>query len=136
MLPRDTRVHNEYHALIVNLGNIFCRKNSCCVMAVLSVAVGLVGAGCGTPGPKQPEAPAVQTPPPPGPSLGEVIHVNKEMRYVVLQCTALPSPGEEIRVFRGDQTVGRLRVTGPVHDVFVAADVVEGDMRQGDRIRR
>jgi hypothetical protein len=95
----------------------------------------LLGAGCSSPGPKA-AATDPAAPVPPGPSVGEIIHVNREMGYVVLNCTALPSTGEEIRVFRGEQPVGLVRVTGPVHDVFAAADIVNGELRQGDRIRR
>lgn len=100
------------------------------------VACSLLATGCASPGPDKVEPSAATAPARPGPSLGEVIHVNRELGYVVLNCTALPSIGEEIRVFRGEQPVGLVRVTGPVRDVMAAADIVEGEARQGDRIRR
>ncbi|MFH0909868.1 MAG: hypothetical protein V1929_14000 [bacterium] len=126
-LPRDMRAGNEYHALLVKRHRI---------MVTTCALIALVGVGCSSPGPTKAAAPTAAAPVALGPSVGEIIHVNREMLYVVLNCAALPSPGEEITVFRGEQPVGRVRVTGPVHDVFAAADIIEGDARQGDRIRR
>ncbi len=100
------------------------------------IACALATTGCSSPGPQKVEPSAEAAPVTAGPSLGEIIHVNRELGYVVLNCTALPTIGEEIRVFRGEHPVGRVRVTGPVRDVFAAADIVEGDARQGDRVRR
>lgn len=83
------------------------------------------------------KAGAAETPPAPaGPALGEVIHVNREQGYVILECTALPSTGEVIKVYRNQRDIGRVRVTGPVYNVFVACDALDGEVRQGDKVRR
>jgi hypothetical protein len=126
--PRDRWPVNGYHAFLVKHHRILLSAGS---------FLALLATGCSSPGPAKPQAATapVAAPAAPGPSLGEIIHVNRELGYVVVNCTALPSNGEELRVFRGEQPVGLVRVTGPVRDVFAGADIVEGEARQGDRLR-
>jgi hypothetical protein len=65
---------------------------------------------------------------------GEVVQIGDD-GYVVLRCAVLPSEGEEAKVYRGDEVVARLRISGPAYPPFIAADVIEGRPRPGDRIR-
>jgi hypothetical protein len=77
---------------------------------------------------------------PPQPSegllLGEVVRVNAALGYLVMECAALPSPDEEATVCRGNRVVGRVRVTPPVSTDVVACDLVSGEARRGDKVRR
>ncbi|MFH0954378.1 MAG: hypothetical protein V1873_08620 [Verrucomicrobiota bacterium] len=66
---------------------------------------------------------------------GRVMHVNERDGYVILRCESLPSPGEEARVYRGEQRVGRLSITGPGHSLFMAADIIEGAPQIGDTVK-
>ena len=69
-------------------------------------------------------------------AIGRVMHVNTNYSYVILQCGSLPSPGEEARVFRGDAVVARLKINGCDRFPFVAADVIEGEPREGDSVKQ
>ncbi len=66
---------------------------------------------------------------------GEVLHVNQAGGYVVIRSDSLLSPGEEATVFRGDEAIGRLRISDRGRVPFAAADVVEGEPRRGDAVR-
>ncbi len=70
------------------------------------------------------------------PFSGTVIRVNDEFRYVVLQCTILPSIGEEAKVVRDTRTVGRVKVSGPTHLPFTVADILEGTVKAGDEVKQ
>ncbi len=65
---------------------------------------------------------------------GRVVRVNAAERYVVLECTFLPSAGEEITLFRDQERRVRSRVrvgtVGSGH--WVAADILEGYPQPGD----
>ena len=89
-------------------------------------------AGCRTP-----SAPRASAAPPPPVLLtvGHVLHVNAPRGYAVLQCGSLPSPGEEARVFRGEQPVARLRISGPNRPPFVTADILDGQPLEGDAVK-
>lgn len=67
---------------------------------------------------------------------GRVMHVNGREGHVILECASLPSAGEEAKVYRGEELVGRLRVSGPGRFPFVAADILEGRPREGDLAKR
>jgi hypothetical protein len=91
----------------------------------------LVSAGCRTtrmPVPTPEPTPVLLT-------LGRVLHVNAEQGYVVLRCGSLPSAGEEATVFRGEQRVSRLRISGPSRPPFATADILEGLPRDGDTVK-
>ena len=88
--------------------------------------------GCGTPRPKVDASP----PPDLGALAGEVIRVNAASGYVVIACAALLSAGEEANVYRQNRVVGRLRVTPPGGKTFVTADIVQGQVQRGDKVRR
>jgi hypothetical protein len=71
----------------------------------------------------------------PMPLAGEVVRVNHEYQYAVLRCAVLPSGVEEAIVYRGDVMVGHVKLTGPVHPPYIVADVLDGKLRIGDRVR-
>ena len=79
---------------------------------------------------------AIQAEAPRVPFSGVVIRVNDEFRYVVMQCTILPSIGEEAKVVRDGKIVGRIQVSGPTHSPFTVADILEGTVKTGDEARQ
>lgn len=64
-----------------------------------------------------------------------VLHVNKEDEYVILQCTALPSPGKEAKVYRDSKLVARLRILERRRGPFVAADILSGTVQCDDLVK-
>ncbi len=92
--------------------------------------------------------PEVIVPPQPGPRplrlnepldgvVGRVISVNTRLRFVVLDYSlnVLPQVGDRLEVWREGDLVGELKVTGPVRNATVVADVVAGDPQTGDQTR-
>ncbi len=67
--------------------------------------------------------------------VGRVLRVSPEHGYVVLQCASLPLTGEEAKVYRDEQGVGRLRISGPINMPFAIADILEGTPEAGDFAR-
>jgi hypothetical protein len=64
-----------------------------------------------------------------------VLRVNQEDNYVLLECTVLPSPGEEAKVYRGQTAVAELVITSRQRGPFVIADKVSGDVQSGDMVK-
>ncbi|MBU6399956.1 MAG: hypothetical protein KGS61_06540 [Verrucomicrobia bacterium] len=71
------------------------------------------------------------------PLIGRVASVNPSLRFVVLDFSLnrLPALGQPLNVYRQGQKVGELRVSGPVLDNHVVADVVAGAAQPGDQVR-
>ena len=69
-------------------------------------------------------------------TIGRVLHVNTNYSYVILQCGSLPSAGEEAKVCRDDAVVARLKINSSGRFPFVAADVIEGQPREGDSVKQ
>ncbi len=67
---------------------------------------------------------------------GEVLYINHEQSYVILQSTVMPQAHEEFRLFRNGEHVGRVRISERSRPPFVAADILEGVPESGDIIRR
>jgi hypothetical protein len=92
------------------------------LMAVLS--------GCATPG--KPESPR------PGPQPyfaayhGRVVRYNPHERYVILECTRLPKEGENITLFRNNQSVAQVVAYGRPSGSWIAANVMDGTPVIGD----
>ncbi len=65
---------------------------------------------------------------------GKVVRVNENDGYVVLECTFLPSTGEELTVFRDRdrQIRSRVRVGSVSSGRWVVADIIEGRPMPGD----
>ncbi len=75
--------------------------------------------------------PAVDAP------IGQVVSVNTALRFVILDFPLHPMPQQDQRLFiyRINQRVGVVKVTGPSHGRTTAADLIDGEARVGDRIR-
>lgn len=67
---------------------------------------------------------------------GKIIRVNASEGYVVAECAVLPKNGEEARVLRGENEVGRVRFTGPFSSPYAVGDLTGGEAATGDRIRK
>jgi hypothetical protein len=102
-------------------------------IGVMTAVAILLAGGCRT-APPQARVPPVE-PPPVLLTIGHVLHVNAPRGYVVVQCGSLPSLGEEAKVFRGEQAVARLRISGPSQPPFVTADVLDGEPQAGDTVK-
>ena len=69
--------------------------------------------------------------------LGGVISVNQPLRFVILDfpLRAMPEIDQRLFIYRGEQKVGMVKITGPRQNTHIAADLVEGEARAGDQIR-
>lgn len=94
----------------------------------------LLFAGCRTV-PPPPVLPADRARVPVEITLGRVRHVNPKFRHAIVRCGSLPSEGEEAKVYREGKVVGGLRMSGPAHYPFAAADILVGDPEEGDVVK-
>jgi hypothetical protein len=71
------------------------------------------------------------------PTSGRIHSVNPGLQFVVIDYTlgGVPALQSLLPVYRGDQKVGQVRLTGPERNGFVAADVVEGILQTDDEVR-
>lgn len=65
---------------------------------------------------------------------GQVVMVNSDLAYAVLETVVESEPGQEVLVKRKGRRVGRLRMTGQTRHPYVIADVVEGSIEVGDAV--
>ena len=72
-----------------------------------------------------------------GPVEGRVTVVNAEHQFVVVDFGEFPIPkvGTPANVFRGDQNVGRVRLTEPSRGRLITGDVLSGELKVGDIVR-
>lgn len=65
---------------------------------------------------------------------GKIALVRKARKYVVIEGgrQAAPPPGTVLEVYRAEQWVGELEVTGQARASTYAADIVQGTVRVGD----
>ncbi len=96
-------------------------------MKQIIVCTLLLAAGCGTP------APRVSVPAPP-PLEGVVVRVVEADQLVIARCARLPRPGTEATVLDGSAVVARIRFQRTAEPPFVAADILRGTPRPGDRV--
>ncbi len=101
-------------------------------LAVIAVG-GLLLAGCTGPRAAAP-LPAGAAEPVAHDRYGRVVRVNDPGGYVVLECTFLPSVGEEITVFRDRERRirSRVRVGSIASGHWVVADILDGYPMPGD----
>ena len=90
----------------------------------------------GSVAPRGPEPVAV-VPLPAGPVEGRVSAVNSDHQFVVIDFGGFPIPriGTVANVFRGDRSVGRVRLTEPSQDRWIVGDVLTGELKRGDLVR-
>lgn len=101
-------------------------------------------AGCGSTGAggSAGSAPPTVGKAPPAPRLdeqvsGRVVLVNVPLRYAVMDFPVerIPQLDQRLGVYRQDQKVGEIKVTGPIMDTSVAGDLVAGEAQVGDEVR-
>jgi len=99
-------------------------------LILLLIAAGLAGCATTKPPPEQP----VPSEPHIAPHYGHVSRVNQTDGYVILECTFLPSAGEEITLYRdrSKRVSSRVRVNSVSSGHWVAAEIVEGNPMIGD----
>ena len=135
----------------------------CTLVSALLLLIASQGSGCSSPDPNPSERTSVpsqpskggrlvQTPPPADPvgrtnaaateplvlpTSGRIHSVNSGLQFVVVDYTIGGAPPMQslVPVYRGNQKVGQLRLTGPERNGFVAADVVEGILQVDDEVR-
>ena len=68
---------------------------------------------------------------------GSVFSVNRTLRFVVLDFGFKPLPAVEQRlsVYRQGQKVGEVKISGPVLNNHLVADLVAGEAQPGDEVR-
>lgn len=68
---------------------------------------------------------------------GTVVLVDAKLRFVVVDFALNPLPAldQRLSVYRQRQKVGELKVTGPVRESTVVADILTGELRVGDAVR-
>lgn len=68
---------------------------------------------------------------------GRIIAVRPQLRFVVIDFPnqKLPKLDQRLYVYRLDQKVAEIKVSGPYLGTTVAADVTAGDAREGDLVR-
>jgi hypothetical protein len=70
-------------------------------------------------------------------SVGKVASVNPDSRFVIIDFTLsqLPALEKRMGVYRQEQKVGEVKISGPARDQNIAADIVLGDAKVGDEVR-
>ena len=74
---------------------------------------------------------------PAGRSVGKVVAVNPQARYLVatFPIGQVPSIGHRMSLYRGGLKTGEAKVTGPQKDNITIADIQAGDPQIGDEMR-
>jgi len=68
---------------------------------------------------------------------GRVTTVNEPLRFVIVDFPnqKLPRLEQKLAVYRADQKVAEIKVSGPFRGTSVAADITAGEARFGDQVR-
>jgi len=68
---------------------------------------------------------------------GKVIHANPQLRFVVMDfpLRRMPALEQRLNVYRENQKVGEVKVSGPTRDTTIAGDVMVGEARVDDEVR-
>jgi hypothetical protein len=81
-------------------------------------------------------APAVETNQTPQlPGAGRIVRVNTKLHYVLLDVSGRLHAGQDVVVFREGEAVGRLRISAPRQGRYASADILDGDVREGDLVK-
>ena len=77
----------------------------------------------------------VITPQPP--MLGKVMSVNIPGQFAVIQFSAghVPMPEQKLSVYRGELKVGQVKISKEQMGMNVVADLVAGEIKNGDEVR-
>ena len=68
---------------------------------------------------------------------GRIVGVREPLRFVIVDFTnsRLPQMDQQLNVYRLDQKVAVLKVSGPYLGTTVAADITAGEVLEGDLVR-
>jgi hypothetical protein len=68
---------------------------------------------------------------------GRVVSVREDLRFLIADFAGskLPQLDQELAVYRFDQKVAEIKVSGPFRGTTVAADITAGDPKPGDLVR-
>jgi hypothetical protein len=68
---------------------------------------------------------------------GKIVSVNPTLRFVVMDFSVwrMPALDQRLHVYRNEQRIGEVKVTGPTVDTTVAGDLRTGEARPGDEVR-
>jgi hypothetical protein len=68
---------------------------------------------------------------------GRIVGVRDPLRFVVIDFTnsRMPQLDQQLSVYRLDQKVAELKVSGPYLGTTVAADITAGEVLEGDLVR-
>ena len=68
---------------------------------------------------------------------GRVVSVNPALRFVVMDFPVwqMPALDQRLNIYRNEQKIGEVKVTGPTRDTTVAGDLVAGEAQLGDEVR-
>jgi hypothetical protein len=69
---------------------------------------------------------------------GRIASVNPSLRFVVMEFPVwrMPAPDQRLYVYRGQQKIGEVKVTGPAIDTTIAGDLIAGEAMPGDQVRQ
>jgi hypothetical protein len=67
---------------------------------------------------------------------GRVASANSNFAVLTFPFGNVPANGQELNVYREGKKVGELRVTGPQRDINTVADIVSGEAKVNDEVRR
>lgn len=69
---------------------------------------------------------------------GTVALVNPGARYAVVSFPigAVPAENTQLNVYRNGLKVGEIKITGPARDNNTVGDIIAGEARKGDELRR
>ena len=81
--------------------------------------------------------PAASSAPSVLPASGRVHTLNPGLRFVVVDYTlgGMPPLHSRLNVYRNNEKIGEVRLSGPERNGFVAADILEGILQIGDEVR-
>lgn len=65
---------------------------------------------------------------------GQVVMVNRDLAYAVLETVVEPVSGQEVLIKREGRRIGRLRVTDQARHPYVVADILEGSVQVRDAV--
>ena len=68
---------------------------------------------------------------------GRIVGVRDPLRFVIIDFTnsRMPQLDQQLNVYRLDQKVAELKVSGPYLGTTVAADITAGEVLEGDLVR-
>ena len=109
-------------------------RNLPCLTMVGTLAWGLALGGCGSIARRTTATKAA------GPrviNVGEVVVVNEERRFVLIDLESslyVPAPGVFLHTMHGSTQTARLKVSPERKRPFIAADILDGEPKVGDRV--